>query len=72
MTLFITKEQNLESPSHSSSYLVRPQQQQHTNTPLRIVPEIANMLIFFLNTALYLIVQTSWVDDVLLVLKVLK
>ena len=36
---FITKEQNFVSPSHTSSYLVRPQQQQSTNNPLIIVPE---------------------------------
>ena len=36
----MTKEQNLESPSHSSSYRVLPQQQQQTKTPLNIVPKI--------------------------------
>ena len=40
ITLFMTKEQNLESPSHSSSYRVLPQQQQQTKTPLNIVPKI--------------------------------
>ena len=39
MTLFMTNEQNLESPSHSSSYRVRPQQQQQTKIPLKIVPK---------------------------------
>jgi hypothetical protein len=37
---FIRKEQNFLSPSHSSLYLVRPQQQKRTKRPLNIVPVI--------------------------------
>ena len=42
---FITKEQNFVSPSHTSSYLVRPQQQQSTNNPLIIVPEKKKLIL---------------------------
>ena len=61
MIEFITKAQNLESPSQSSLYLVRPQQQQHTNKPLIIVPRSLNMVAW--NTAIFNDIKPPWQNN---------
>ena len=61
MIEFITKAQNLESPSQSSLYLVRPQQQQHTNKPLIIVPRSLNMVAR--NTAIFNDIKPPWQNN---------